>query len=181
MTKFSLKILNQEWLSMENTEYDLCSHGKFELIIGNEKIIDGKEDIDWTISTSILSLLRTIDSEHIAETDFDLIKHCGGILMIGCPIGIYLDLKHNENMVSIGNIKKQYGVGEKEFKFYPNLTVELPKKDYAIIVLNEAKRVKLFFETETQRKVDKFDILILEEFWNEFNELYENGMKKYYG
>ncbi len=181
MTRFSLKILNQEWLSSKDAENDLCSHGKFELIIGNEKIIDETEDIDWTVSTSILSLLRSIESEHIAEKDFDIIKHCGGILMIGCPIGIYLDLKHSENKITIGNIKKQYGVGDKEYKLYSNLNIELPKKDFAKIILNEAKKVKSFFEIEMQRKVDKDDISIWEDFWNEFNELYENGRKKYCG
>ena len=181
MTNFSIKIINQNWISETENESDLCSHGKFELIIGNEKILSLEDDLDWTISTSTLNLLKCIESNHLAKENFDLILHCGELLMLSCPIGIYLDLTHKNGEITIENIVKQFGTSEKSIVKYSDLKVKIPKKEFAIQVLKIAEIVIDFFEKQPERKFsNETDKNMWENFWIEFNELYENGKNKYY-
>lgn len=181
MTNFKIKILNQQWISTNDSEKDLCSHGKFELFIGNEKILCENDELDWTINTSTLNLLRCIESNHIAEENYDLILHCGQLLMLSCPIGIYLDLIHDNEEIVIENIVKQFGTSEESILKYPDLKVRILKKEFAIQVLKMAEDVLDFFDKQPERKFyDETDKIIWEEFWKEFNELYENGKNKYY-
>ena len=91
---FKIHILNQHWISIDDNGNDLCSHGELELIIGNEIILSKQDKIDWTISTSTLNLLKCIESNHIAEQNFELILHCGQLEMLSCPIGIYINIIH---------------------------------------------------------------------------------------
>ncbi|NHM07500.1 hypothetical protein G4D82_09735 [Flavobacterium sp. CYK-4] len=181
MTHFTIKILNQEWISKNDSRKDLCSHGKFELIIKNVKILCENDELDWTINTSTLNLLRCIESNHIANENYDLILHCGELLMLSCPIGIYLDLTHENDLIKIKNIKKQFGVSDNDFIEFSNLSVEIPKIDFAKQVLNVAEEVKDFFKKQPERIFDnENDKMLWKDFWEEFNELYENGIKKYY-
>ena len=188
MDNFEIRIINQEWLETEHTENDLCSHGELELIIGNEKI-STELDGGWTISTSVLQFLRCLEPNSETEKDFNPIMCCGGLLMMSCPIGIYFDLHHTDNeTIIIKNIIKQLDTGTK-FIEYPNLTVELDKKDFAVKILKIAKEVKMFFENEPKKYIElknepNSDFFQMEkenwiEFWKEFNELYENGINKY--
>ena len=181
MTDFSIKIINQNWICETDNESDLCSHGQFELIIGNEKILSLEDDLDWTISTSTLNLLKCIESNHLANENFDLILHCGELLMLSCPIGIYLDLIHVDDKIIIENIVKQFGTSEKSIVKYSDLKVKIPKKEFAIQVLKIAEIVIDFFEKQPERKFsNETDKNMWENFWIEFNELYENGKNKYY-
>jgi hypothetical protein len=179
MDKFNIKILSHEWISNENTETDLCSHGKLELTIG-EEIILNESDGDWTISTSVLQLLRCIEPNPDTETDFNPIMCCGMLLMLGCPIGLYFDLKHKNGKIVIRNIKKQYGTNDNEHVLYPKIVAEINTSDFAINILNLAKEVKSFFNNEPKKNLDDdMDKELWFEFWNEFNELYKNGIEKY--
>ena len=179
MDYFNIKILSHEWISNEDTESDLCSHGKLELTIGKEKILS-ESDGDWTISTSVLQLLRCIEPNPNTEKDFNPIMCCGMLLMIGCPIGLYFDLKHQNDKILIRNIIKQYGTSDNEQIIYPNIVAEINKKDFALNILSLAKEVKLFFKNEPKKNIDDdMDKELWTKFWEEFNELYEFGIKKY--
>ena len=179
MDVFNIKILTHEWISNKNSESDLCSHGKFELTIGKEKILN-ESDGNWTISTSVLQLLRCIESNPKTEINFNPIMCCGMLLMLGCPIGIYFDLKHQNGKILIKNIIKQFGTNDEEQILYPNIKVEINKEDFAKNILCLAKEVKMFFNNEPKKNIeDEIDKKLWAEFWAEFNELYESGNKKY--
>lgn len=179
MNGFNLKILSQEWISNEKPEDDLCSHGKFELTINGEKIIN-ESDGDWTISTSVLQLLRCIEPNPVTEKEFNPIMCCGMLLMLGCPVGLYFDLTHKEGKVLISNVKKQYGIGNNELILYSEIKAEINKKQFAMNILSLAKEVKLFFKNASKKIIqNEIDEQLWIEFWKEFNELYENGVKKY--
>ena len=181
MVNFKIQILNQHWISTDDNGNDLCSHGEFELIIGGEIILCKHDKIDWTISTSTLNLLKCIESNYIAEQNFELILHCGQLQMLSCPIGVYINIIHRNEKVKIENIKKQFGVSDNEFIDYPNLKVEIPKNHFAMQILKIAEQVKLFFENQPKRVLnDKEDELLWKNFWLEFNTLYDDGVKKYY-
>lgn len=179
MNNFELKILTQNWISNRFKKTDLCSHGKLELIIGNKTIISERDDIEWTINTSILKFLRCIESDHLAKRDFDIILHCGELLMLSCPIGIYFDLKHENDMVVINNIKKQFGVGESEYELMSEIEVKISKIEFAKKIIREAKVIKNFFNAQPKIIEDKRDMFIYTEFWREFDELLNNAIKKY--
>ena len=171
-----IKIISQGWI--EKSEFDLCSHGIFELTIGKENILN-KSDNEWTISTSVLQLLRCIEPNSEIKKDFEAIMCCGGILMLGCPIGVYFDLEHKNEKIIINNIKKKITTGDINQVLYPNIKAEIDKKHFAIKILKVAREVKLFFKNSPKKNVTKMDKEFWIEFWKEFNELYENGIKKY--
>ncbi|WP_338815351.1 hypothetical protein V9L05_09920 [Bernardetia sp. Wsw4-3y2] len=180
MSSFSIKIISQNWISDTNNEMDLCSHGQFELKIGNEKILTKDDDLEWTISTSTLNLLRCIESNHLMKENFDLILHCGELGMVSCPIGIYLDLIHDKDEIIIENIVKQYGTSENSIIKYSGLKTRIPKKEFAVIILKIAEEVLSFFEKQPKRKFfDESDKVLWQNFWIEFNNLYEDGKNKY--
>ena len=141
MKDFEIEVLEQKWISDDAERSDLCSHGKLRLIIADENILSDESNLDWTLNTSALRLLRTIESNHIAKKDFELILHCGGLLMMNCPIGVYFDLEHNGNKVKVSNIKKQFGVGEADSKLYSGIEVVLDKTSYAKEVIKFAGQV----------------------------------------
>ena len=101
--------------------------------------------------------------------------------MLSCPIGIYLDLTHKNGEITIENVVKQFGTSEKSIVKYSDLKVKIPKKEFAIQVLKIAETVLDFFEKQPERKFsDETNKKMWENFWIEFNKLYENGKNKYY-
>ena len=106
MENFKIEIIKQTWLNEDSTNTDLCSHGYFKLIVGNIEILNNTTDLEFTISTSTLNLLRTIESNHIATKNFEILIHCGMLTPeLSCPVGIYWDLKHKGNKIEISNTK----------------------------------------------------------------------------
>jgi len=65
MSNFKIDIVDHHWIDHDpNNETDKCSHGLFILTIGDTKILTQEDDIDdWTTSTSVLKLLRTIEND----------------------------------------------------------------------------------------------------------------------
>jgi hypothetical protein len=181
MENFKIEIIKQTWLNEDSTNTDLCSHGYFKLIVGNIEILNNTTDLEFTISTSTLNLLRTIESNHIATKNFEILIHCGMLTPeLSCPVGIYWDLKHKGNKIEISNITKQFGVGDLEKKEFKNLKIEILKTDYIKDILIVAKNVKLFFNQEPERIIDnEFESKQWDTFWKEFNYLYQNALEKY--
>ncbi|MDP9261738.1 MAG: hypothetical protein M3O89_07205 [Actinomycetota bacterium] len=67
---FEIEIITQGWTGSteEDAErVDLCSHGDIRLTIGDCLIAPGDGEGDYTISTSALALLRTLESDHSPE------------------------------------------------------------------------------------------------------------------
>src|ERR1700760_4898180 len=114
MNNFNIDIIDHHWIDndLEN-ETDECSHGKFILTIGGKKILTSDDEIDdWTTSTSVLRLLRTIEHDFVENRDSGIILHCGMVQMISCPIAIDWVLVHKDDRVVIRDIKKYLSTDE---------------------------------------------------------------------
>ena len=58
---FSIRILEQHWIDKDEECLDgPFSHGKFQLWIGGEEILNGVTDYTFCISATALALLRTL-------------------------------------------------------------------------------------------------------------------------
>jgi hypothetical protein len=62
---FEIEIITQGWVgeTPEQVKNDLCSHGSVRLAIGGCIVAPGAGERDYTISTSALALLRTLESD----------------------------------------------------------------------------------------------------------------------
>jgi hypothetical protein len=183
MTAFSIKILNQNWLKSEDlSNTDLCSHGEFEIIIDNQVIVDKKDELDWTISTSVLSLLRSIEPYINEEERYcEKILHCGQLLMLSCPICIDWDLTYENDIVTLNNVYKQFSINSEDVIYFKGVNVKIEIKTYAREILKLAEEVKQFFDNQPTRILcDKWDSSSWDNFWSEFNELFTRGKDKYF-
>jgi hypothetical protein len=182
MVTFSIKILNQNWLDSEDlSNTDLCSHGEFEIIIDNQVIVSQNDKLDWTISTSVLSLLRSIEPYNHAEERYcEKILHCGQLLMLSCPICIDWDLIHEDETVTLKNVHKQFSVNTEDIVYFKEINIKIDRKAYAKEILKVAEEVKQFFDNQPKRILyDEWESSFWETFWSEFNDLFDKGKMKY--
>jgi hypothetical protein len=182
MVTFSIKILNQNWLDSEDlSNTDLCSHGEFEIIIDNQVIVSQNDKLDWTISTSVFSLLRSIEPYNHAEERYcEKILHCGQLLMLSCPICIDWDLIHEDETVTLKNVHKQFSVNTEDIVYFKEINIKIDRKAYAKEILKVAEEVKQFFDNQPKRILyDEWESSFWETFWSEFNDLFDKGKMKY--
>jgi hypothetical protein len=107
--QFEIKIIDLHWIKNEDDPRDLCAHGHVYLKIGDE-IISDKETGDWTLSSTALSLMRTIESDY-KKDDYgnQLLPHCGHFFIAddknetvtiqGCDTGIDWIIIHNDGII----------------------------------------------------------------------------------
>ena len=120
---FEIEITSQGWLDVPDAEHeDLCSHGDVRLVIGGRVIAAGDGSGDYTISTSALALLRTLESDHglgprVVPTA--LVMHCGMLDMVSCPEGIDWSVSHRDGRVLLADVVKN------ETERFPGLTADL--------------------------------------------------------
>lgn len=99
-TPFEIKILALHWVQYKDDPTDLCAHGQIYVRIADEVIADKKDTGgDWTLSSTALFLLRTLDRDY-TPGDFysQLVPHCGfnmfpekdgkSVTIGGCPSGL---------------------------------------------------------------------------------------------
>ena len=175
-SQFEIEILEQGWLGSEDTEYDLCSHGKLRLVIGGQVISSG--DKRYGISESALALLRTLSSNHskahpVAER---LVFHgCGTLLMMGCPIGIDWNVTHTQEGVRLNNIIKFDTTNEEQGTKYNGLDALLTEEDYRRRVFQFATKARQLFQESPRSYYDDFDRQQFETFWAEYDALLVQG------
>ena len=75
---FAIEITRQGWITSEadSVDRDLCSHGDIRLVIGGRVIAPGDGEGDYTISTSALALLRTLESDHSPSSRLPASSSC---------------------------------------------------------------------------------------------------------
>ncbi len=167
---FEIKIIDQSWLGNEPEQFDLCSHGKIHLIIGDQIILDGREI--YGISESALALLRTLDHDHSPQNHLaeKLIFHgCGTVLMMGCVIGVDWTVRHVDQMVILSEINRWDWPDENRPTRFEGLEARLSKKQYVQMVLSFANQAKRFFEGKEKVFFNEEDQQAYEQFWVEFN------------
>jgi hypothetical protein len=163
---FSIKILKTFWLIEPETEKDRCAHGNIEVVIGDEMVVDGRQD--WTISSTALYLLRTLEREHTKENPVGnaLVPCCGfdfwidpdtqEVYIPNCNNGIDWEIRHERDLV--------------HFKTEKGTTATMKFADYKTEVLDFVDKVDAFYaeskpKTLPDDKADKEGYL---EFWKEW-------------
>jgi hypothetical protein len=172
MPQLQITLIQQHWLEGSSPEQDVCSHGKIKLLIGGESIASGDEE--YGVSESALALLRTLNQNHsiqepVAER---LIFHgCGTMLMMGCPIGIDFDVRHEHGHVRIGNVVRYDGTSNSDVVKFPEVAVELSEEEYRREVIAFANEARKSFAGVTKTFSDEFDRQEYEQFWREYDLL----------
>jgi len=175
MKQFRIGILEQHWASKNpNDLTDLCSHGSIELMIGNE-VISNENDDDWTLSTSGLMLLRTLNLNHTGDGTMPLILHCGMLSMLSCPICIDWKIEHLNNQVLITEVKKFPSTNEKEVIKYSMTDVIIDRTNYLREVIRYCDTVKYFFKDKPRTFTDPYSEKEWNSFWSEFDKLLKKG------
>jgi hypothetical protein len=177
---FEIEITTQGWIDPElhDAPADLCSHGDIRLEIGGGVIVSGDAEPGevadwWTISTSALALLRTLESDHspldrrVAER---LILHCGVIEMLTCPIGVDWSVTHRGGRVRLYDVVRFDTVDETETVRFPGLEVELADDEYRLPVVAFAEKAKEPFVGTEKTPADDYEQQLYEEFWREYDE-----------
>ena len=174
---FEIEITRQGWIDPELSDApnDLCSHGDIRLEIGGQVIVSGQEDQWYTISTSALALLRTLEADHSPErpvTDNDnLILHCGMLMMLSCPIGIEWSVTHVDDHVRLHDVIRRDSISENEDVRFPGLAVELRLVEYRQKIGAFAAKAKEPFLTGSRKSPgDSYDEELYRAFWQEYDE-----------
>lgn len=178
MKDFELKILKQNWIDNDpNNDTDLCSHGQFYLRVRSQVILN-EADLDLTVSTSTLLLLRTLFDDYDRDDEYPLILHCGMLLMLTCPISVTWRLRHKENSVFIDKLRKSPTVNVDDRIEFPDASVQLDLREYAVPILRCADDVADFFQKAKERNFDNdYDKNDYGIFWEEFTKLRSRASK----
>ena len=174
MQKFTIDIINHHWIDNDpNNTSDHCSHGIFILNINDQQILSANDDIeDWTTSTSVLKLLRTIDDDFQSNYEMGIILHCGMIQMISCPISLDWMLKHKDEDIIITDVKKYLTTNDKDVVEYKYLMATIPREMYKLEILKVANQVKDFFgKSKPRTYFDEQEKQTSITFWKEFDYL----------
>jgi len=168
--QFEIKILDLHWIRNIDDGNDLCVHGHLYLKIGNQVISD-KEMGDWTLSSTALSLLRTIDHNYERGMHGNqLLPHCGHffipddkeetVIVQGCDTGIDWKITHMDD----SKVKHALENGD---------MIVIDKEIYKTIVLNFADQVEQFFKDSKPRNIpeDDFEKKGYLTFWREWRSL----------
>lgn len=170
--KFSIRLLEQHWLGNEPDQFDLCSHGRMRITIGDKVIIDGRETLG--VSETALALLRTTKADHSPQKHLaeKLVYHgCGYVLMKGCPIGADWTVLHESEEVILKDVYRWDFPDENLPTRFGALSVTMPLDEYKAVVFAFAREVKAFFEGKEKAFYSEEDRIAYEDFWAEFDAL----------
>jgi hypothetical protein len=140
-------------------------------VIGGRVIAPGDGERSYTINTSALALLRSLESDHsparpVADR---LVLHCGMLLMTSCPIGIDWSVSHAGGRVRLYDVVRYDAVDEREAERFSGLSVELESDEYRRKVAAFAEHAKQLFVGAEKALEDDFDRELYEQFWGEFD------------
>lgn len=173
---FEIDIVKQGWIDpdLSDAPFDLCSHGDIRLEIGGQVTVSGEEEQWYTISTSALALLRTLEADHSPERpvtdDENLILHCGMLMMLSCPVGIEWSVTHLDDHVRLHHVVRRDSISETDDVRFPGLAVDLPLGEYRQKIAAFAAKAKEPFLTGAQKTGDSYDQELYRAFWQEYNE-----------
>ena len=166
---FKVRILQHGWHAGRT---DLCSHGRIHLEIGGQVITSG--DQEYGVSESALALLRTLRSGHssaqpVAER---LIPHgCGMMLLQGCGLGIDWSVRHDGDIVVLGDVVRFDGAGSTQVVPFPGLEARLNRSEYVREVVHFALEARRLFEAEPKESTREDIPGDFAAFWKEYDEI----------
>lgn len=162
MGVFKIDASNFEWIAAPgHQQEDLCLHGSVTAIIGSEILTD-----TGTISATALYLLKTLEKDHTAGVENQMIPCCGHFLIpnedlseveiIGCPYGTDWTVEHIAGAVRI-------------ITACGNETV-VPMDDYRLEVYAFVDKIEAYYhQCEPKKPADDFEEKGYQAFWNEWN------------
>ena len=167
---FDIKILDLHWISNIDNCDDLCAHGHIYLKIG-EQVISDYETGDWTLSSTALYLLRSIEFDY-EQDDYGnyILPHCGhffiaddkeeSVVIQGCDIGIDWKILHTDSKNVTHILENGY-------------EITINKEIYRKIVLEFADKIEQFFKDSKQKRIpsDDFEKKGYLTFWKEWRNL----------
>lgn len=179
---FEIQITEQGWISgqPDSVREDLRSHGDIRLVIGGRVIAPGDGHGDYTISTSALTLLRTLDADYSARgTDNQMILCCGMILMTSCPIGIYWSVSRAGGRVRLADAALCEEIGS--VREFPGLSVDLAEDEYRRRIVAFAQEAKEPF-TGIEKVIDEdWERDTYGKFWREYNARLDRAVEQLAG
>lgn len=169
---FDIKILDLHWIENVDDPTDLCAHGHVFLKIGDQVVSD-KATGDWTLSSTALSLLRTIEKDYITDDYSNQLLPCCGhffiadenqetVIVQGCNTGIDWKIIHtNDNKV--------------KHVLDNGYEVSIDKEAYKCKVLEFADQIEQFYKDSKPKAIptDDFDKKGYLTFWKEWRHLRE--------
>jgi len=169
--EFEIDVTRQGWIEPEPRSAldDLCSHGDIRLVIGGQVVAAGDGSGDYTISTSALALLRTLESDHSSGSGDQLILHCGMLFMTSCPIGIDWSVTHASGAVHLSKIARCDEIGT--VATFPEVEGVLAESEYRRQIVRFAEKAKQPFAGVEKVFTDDLDREMYEEFWREYEAL----------
>lgn len=166
---FEIKIINLNWLDSLPEAEDLCLHGSVYVKIGNE-IVSDEHFGDWTLSSTALFLMRSIERNYKAG-DFggQLLPCCGhtfiadetqkSVQILGCPTGIDWTIEHIENNL-VKHTTQQGSIAL------------INKEDYRLLILDFAEKIENFYQKSQPKQIEnEFDRNGYLAFWEEWKSL----------
>jgi hypothetical protein len=170
---FEIEITRQGWIDpdADDAPADLCSHGDIRLEIGGRVIVPGQGEHWYTVSTSALALLRTLESDHSPERPVAdrLILCCGMIEMLSCPVGIDWSVTHRRGRVRLHDVVRYDSIDETQAVQFPGLAVELAESEYRRQIATFAEKAKRPFARGQKTPADDYEQQLYEEFWHEYD------------
>ncbi len=139
--------------------------------IGGRVVAPGDGERSYTINTTALALLRSLETDHspgrpVADR---LVLHCGMLLMTSCPIGIDWSVTHVGGRVRLHDVVRYDTVDEREAARFPDLVVELEGDEYRRKIAEFAEHAKQPFVGAEKSLEDDFDRELYQQFWREFD------------
>jgi len=178
---FELKVDDLWWINAEEEEKDLCAHGAPRVRIGNEIILSSLPGVSYTVSSTALFALRTLERDHNSSNKVGdhLVPHCGStfhyemgmkeVAIIGCNIGIDWEVIHESNKVKLTSEN--------------SCSVSIPWIEYRDIVTNFSQQVLNFYDKSKTKvmPIDEHDIrgyLQFREEWHALHFKYQKHEKQ---
>lgn len=169
-TGFDIRILDLHWINNVDDPTDLCAHGHLYLKIGNQLVSDHTTG-DFALSSTALSLLRSIESNYKKDNYSNQLLPCCGhffiagenqetVIVQGCDTGIDWEIIHTaDNKV--------------KHKLQNGYQAVIDKHDYKNIVIDFADRVEQFFKSSKPKTLptDEHEKAGYLAFWKEWRTL----------
>jgi hypothetical protein len=186
LPSFSIEVTRQGWIGTEpsDAERDLCSHGDIRLVIGESVIAPGEGEGDYTISTSALALLRTLESDHSPERPVadKLVMHCGQLTMLSCPFGIDWSVSHVGRRVRLYDVVNcDIFENTTQAMQFPGLAVDLAEDEYRRQIVAFAEAAKRPFEGIEKVFYEDVDRQDYEGFWQEYDARLSRAVESGHG
>jgi hypothetical protein len=105
-----IRVISLDWMEGLDETLDLCAHGNVFVRIGAEVLVDRTADTGWTLSSTALLLLRSLDRDYMPDMSASQLVPCCGfnyftvddwqsVEVMGCPSGIDWTIRHEGNNV----------------------------------------------------------------------------------